>query len=98
MLGVVFSFAGGIGAVAVKDSIDGTVSGVRAVTAMLEMPPLAGIPYIATDEDRQRRRLVRVGVVAAMIIVSVVVVAIVNLFYMPLDVLWFAMQRHLGLF
>ena len=98
LLGVVFSFAGGLGTVAFKDSVDGTVSGAHAVTRLVDMPPLAGIPYIATDEDLRRRKLLRLGAVVAIFVILLAAGVLVHIFYMPLDVLWFAMQHRLGLF
>ena len=97
LLGVVFSFAGGVGTVAIKDAVDGTVSGARAVTALLTMPPLAGIPYIETDEDRRRRKVRRIAAAIAVAAVIATAIALVHFFYMPLDVLWYAAQRRLGL-
>lgn len=97
LLGVVFSFAGGVGTVAVKDSVDGTVSSARAVTALLEMPPLAGIPYIETDEDRRRRKVKRLTVIVAVSAAVAGIIALTHFFYMPLDVLWYAAQHRLGL-
>lgn len=97
VFGVMFSFAGGMGTVAVSEAADGTVRGVRGVTSVLNFPPLAAIPNIETDADRRRRRLRRIGIVAAITVVTATAVVLVHFFYMPLDVLWYVVQRRLGL-
>lgn len=97
LLGAVLSLGGGVGTVAVRDVADGTVRGERGVTELIEMPPLAGIPYIETDEERRRRKFMRIGIAVALLATLATAVALVHFFYMPLDVLWYAAQRRLGL-
>ncbi len=97
VLGVVFSFAGGVGTIAVSETLDDTVRGVRGVTALIEMPPLAAIPRIETQGDRRRRTRRRGMLIAVGIGVIAGTIAAVHYYYMPLDVIWYAAQRRLGL-
>ena len=97
LLGAVLSLGGGVGTVAVRDAVDGTVRGERDVTELIEMPPLAGIPYIETDEELRRRKFIRIGIVVTVLAAITAAVALMNFFYMPLDVMWFTVQRRLGL-
>jgi uncharacterized protein involved in exopolysaccharide biosynthesis len=95
-LGVVFSFAGGIGTAAIGESMDNTIRGRRGVTELLRAPPLAVIPVIETDADRSRRRI-RKCLFAALLILSLFVTAfLVHIYVKPLDVLWFMVLRQLG--
>lgn len=96
VLGLVFSFAGGVGTVAVSENADATVRGARGVTALITIPPLAAIPNIETAADRRRRRLRQAGTVAAISVTIGSAIALVHFFFMPLDVLWYALQRRLG--
>lgn len=97
LLGAVVSLAGGVGTVAAKEGLDGTVRGIRGVTSSIEMVPLAGIPYIETDEERRRRKLIRIAIISSILAVLAIAVALAHFLYMPLDVLWYAAQRRLGL-
>ncbi len=96
-LGVMFSFAGGVGTVAVSENMDTTVRGGRMLTALMKLPPLGTIPYIETAEDvrkrRRRRWLLSVTIVASI----VAAIMAVHLFYKPLDVLWYLVLRRLDI-
>lgn len=94
LLGVVFSLAGGVGTVAVRDNLDSTVRGPKVVASLTNMMPLAGIPFIETNEDvrrRVRRRWI-IGGTAALVMCSAILIE--HLFFVPLDVLWFKILRH----
>lgn len=97
LLGVMFSFAGGMGTVAASESMDNTVRGGRTLTALVKLAPLGAIPYIETPEDVRKRR--RRRWMLAMIVVAAVAAAIiaVHLLYKPLDVLWYVALRRLGM-
>ena len=95
-LGVVFSFAGGIGTAAVGESLDSTVRGRKGVFELLGAPPLATIPYIKTAEDLQRKRK-KLWLITSMVLSGIIAaITLVHLFIIPLDVLWFAALRKLG--
>lgn len=96
-LGVVFSLAGGVGTVAVSETVDTTVRGARGLAALINIPPLAAIPVIETTQDRRRRRLRRIALVVGLVAVASATAAAIHFFFMPLDVLWFAVQRKIGL-
>ena len=95
-LGVMFSIAGGVGTVAVSESMDNTVRGGRVLTGLMKLPPLGTIPYIETTEDvrkrRRRRRLLGVTILASVI----AAVMAVHFLFKPLDVLWYLVLRRLG--
>jgi uncharacterized protein involved in exopolysaccharide biosynthesis len=54
LLGFVLSFAGGIGNIAIRESMDQTVHGSKGVFSITQAPPLAVIPYIENDQDHRR--------------------------------------------
>ncbi len=95
-LGVVFSFAGGIGTAAISESMDNAVYGRGGVVSLLGVPPLAVIPVIETDTDRRRRRVRRCLIAAFLILGLFVAAFLVHVYVKPLDVLWFMVLRQLG--
>lgn len=97
VLGVIFSFAGGVGTVAVSENMDNTVRGARTLTALLNLAPLGAIPFIETPDDvrKQRRRRWTMAVTIVIAVAAVIVAA--HLFYKPLDVLWYVVLRRLGM-
>lgn len=96
-LGVVFSFAGGLGSAAVAESLDTSVRGVKGVSDLLGAPPLATIPVIETAEERRRRTRRRVLIALAVVAALAVALMLVHVFVRPLDLLWFVAMRRLGL-
>lgn len=95
-LGLVVSAAGGLGIGALAESLDRSVRGVRGVAALLSEPPLGVIPYIENAADRRRRRLFAVALVATLLSGAAAFAVLVHMMVMPLDVLWFALLRKLG--
>lgn len=95
LLGLVLSIAGGAGNLAVREIMDKGLHGVRAVQTITGAPPLAVIPYIETQADRHRR--VRRGWlwIAGVFAALAGGAAIVHLFLMPLDVLWFTLFHRI---
>ncbi|MDQ2694018.1 MAG: Wzz/FepE/Etk N-terminal domain-containing protein, partial [Pseudomonadota bacterium] len=60
LLGFMLAFGGGTGSSLIAEHRDPTVRGYRGAAAIVQVPPLAGIPYIQTPlemEQRRRRRL-----------------------------------------
>jgi succinoglycan biosynthesis transport protein ExoP len=94
--GLVLSFAFAGGVVFLRDSIDPSVRDFGEIRELLSVPPLAAIPIIVTASERRvRRRQVRyawTGVFTAI----VAAVCLMHFFVLPLDVLWAALIRRLG--
>jgi uncharacterized protein involved in exopolysaccharide biosynthesis len=97
LFGLVFALAAGFGTVAVLESTDPSVRGPFDLQAMLATPPLASIPLMLTAADRRRRRRQRLYAVAGGAASVLLAVALVHLFYRPLDVLWAVALRRLGI-
>ena len=94
-LGFVFSFAGGVGTVAVGESLDHTLHGPKSITAAVQIPPLAVISYISNSDDIRRRVKRRVLWMLGSVTAIATSLALVHFFYRPLDLLWFAILRRL---
>jgi len=96
VVGWFFSVALGAAAVVAKDLLDGSVRGPRDILITLQVPALASIPVIVTQQDRRRRRnIVRYswgGGLGALI----VAVTAVHFLVEPLDVVWASLLRRFG--
>ncbi|MGH8495288.1 MAG: lipopolysaccharide biosynthesis protein, partial [Gammaproteobacteria bacterium] len=76
ILGFVFATGCGIGIAALVEAMDTTVRGARDVRRLLDMPPLATIPYVENRAD-VRRRIGRNMVAGAVAAFSIAVVALI---------------------
>jgi succinoglycan biosynthesis transport protein ExoP len=95
-LGVVFSFAGGVGTAALGESMDTTVRGSRGIIELLGAPPLGMIPHVGTP-DEARRKVVNKGIIIILSMTGLLAALfLVHNLVIPLDVLWFGGLRHLG--
>jgi uncharacterized protein involved in exopolysaccharide biosynthesis len=94
--GLVLSLALAGGMVFLRDSIDPSVRSFNEIRELLSVPPLAAIPRIVTGAERRaHRRQVRfawTGVFTAI----VTAIGLIHFFVLPLDVLWVALVRRLG--
>jgi uncharacterized protein involved in exopolysaccharide biosynthesis len=94
LLGLVMSFASGAGNLALREFMDKGLRGAAAIQRITQVPPLAVIPFIPTQEDRRRSiRKKALFVVAVVVIVTSGVIA-VHIFVNPLDLLWFSLLRR----
>jgi len=97
LLGIMLSFAGGIGSAAIAEGMDSTIRGRRMVMELLGAAPLAAIPVIETAADARRRALMSVLTLAGILLAIALAALAVHLFIKPLDVLWFAVLNRLGI-
>jgi uncharacterized protein involved in exopolysaccharide biosynthesis len=96
LLGILFSFGGGIGTAALGESMDTSVRGRKGVTELLGVPPLGIIPYINTAEDFQRLKRTKRHVFGAAVGVLILGIIFIHFFIVPLDVLWYSALKRLG--
>ncbi len=93
LLGVVLSLGGGLGIVAVGESMDRTVRGAKAVTTLLQAAPLSVIPLMENAADRLRRLRARRMTLITFVVAILSVLILVHFIFTPLDVLWFRGMR-----
>jgi succinoglycan biosynthesis transport protein ExoP len=95
-LSLVLALGAGIGSAAAAESMDSAVRGAKGVISILNMAPLAVIPYLASQADigrqKKRRWLMIAGVTGGVILILL----LIHFLYSPLDVLWFRGLRKVG--
>lgn len=97
VIGVLFSFVGGIGAVGMAESADTRIHGRRGVQQILTDPPLAMIPVIQGKADVCKVVRRRYSWIVAALLALVAGLTLIHFTFKPLDVLWFVIMRKLGL-
>ena len=95
-LGFIFSFAGGIGSVVVRESTDQAVYGSKGIMEILHVPPVVVIPYIENIEDRQQKSTRQKLLILGVIIAILVGVAILHFLFIPLDTLFNLIVEKFG--
>jgi polysaccharide chain length determinant protein (PEP-CTERM system associated) len=96
-LGFIFSIAGGIGYVFIKESIDDAIYSVKDIMAITKSPPLAVIPYIKTDKDIKRNSTTKLTISLSLIATLTIVISMIHLLYIPLDVVMYIVLRRMGI-
>ena len=96
-IGLMLALGGAVALVALLEALDNRVRGRREVMALLGVPPLAVIPWVAPPEvNDQARRKVRLRFAAGAAGGAVVALLLVHVLFKPLDVLWAVLLRRLG--
>jgi len=97
LLGFILALAGGIGSGAAAESLDHSIRSPEQLTRLTQLSPLAVIPFMPNEQDlfraEKRRRLLQGAGVGAL----VAILALLHVFVIPLDVLWFVALRRLGI-
>ncbi len=96
ILAVMLAFSASFGLVFVRERLDTTVRGVTGVYAAAGVSPLVTIPYITIDQETKRQLNVRVMLFASVLLVLGGAVLAVHLLYSPIDVMWYAVLRRVG--
>lgn len=97
LLGFMLSFAGGVGNVVVRESMDQTVYGSKTITVITKAPPLAVIPYIVSSEDQRQRTVSSAMAISGLIFAIGLTLISVHVAYKPLDVILHVVLRKLGI-
>jgi len=96
ILGIVLAVGGGLGIGAVAENLDHTIRTSEQLARVARALPIGVIPYMPLERDLTRslarRAALRWGSMG--LIVALVIVG--HVFWMPVDVVWFAALRALG--
>ncbi len=95
LMGAVLALVGGVAAVALREALDQTVHGPRAVLRALQVPVLAVVQVQPSAARLRRRSLRRWGLAFGVLMLLGLGLAALHTRYMPLDVAWFSLERRL---
>jgi len=97
LIGFVLALGAAVGGAAARESLDTAVKSADHLGGLTAVPVLAGLSLVQTDREvralKKRRRLL----IAATVVGVISLLLIVNYFVMPLDMLWFKIQRKVML-
>lgn len=97
LLGFILAVGGGLGSGAAAESLDHSIRTPEQLAQLTHLFPLAVVPFMPNEQDLskavKRRRLVRGAGVGAL----AMILLLLHAFVVPLDVLWFAALRRLGI-
>ncbi|MGJ0429769.1 GumC family protein [Methylobacter sp.] len=96
-IGFLVSIGAGLGIGYLREMMDGSIRGHRALAYIAGAEPLVVVPYIENQEDRDRTRknVINFSIMAGMLFLGMIVA--VHMLYMPLDILWYKAWNRLGL-
>lgn len=97
LIGVVLSLGGGAGTVSVAEALDDKVRGRRGVLRLAGQAPIGVIPPLDARGRVQRQSSGLGKILITLAVLIAVGLTAVHLLFMPLDVLWFAVLRKLGI-
>jgi uncharacterized protein involved in exopolysaccharide biosynthesis len=96
VLGAILSLALGVGAVMLRDHLDGSVRGSLDLKRLLDVAPLVSIPVLVTPGERHALRRRRLVTWLASAGGTTVLLMVVHFAVRPLDVLWYTLMRRFG--
>ena len=94
--GLILAAGFGGGLVFLLEMLDKRVRGERALTSILRHRPLVSVPIITTQSDIRRRKRRLVILVSLVMLAGILSVAMVHIFYMPLDLLLLKLMVKVG--
>lgn len=97
LVGMLLAICIGSAAVAIAEMMDEGIRGKRELFELLGITPLATIPYLMIAEEQTPPRTRLYATVGGIAISIIFLVLFVHLAIKPLDVLWYVLQRKLGL-
>ena len=95
--GLILSIGAGFGLIYLLENMDQSIRGSKKVVALLQTAPLAGIPYIELQVEKQKGTLKKVGLAATVVAGLIIALVLVHYFKTPLDVLWYVALRRFGI-
>lgn len=95
-VGAILALALSLGVVVLLESRDSSIRNRRDLESLLQVPPLAVLPYFETREERARTRRARRLALAGAFGTVLLVLVLTHLLYRPLDVLWDVAMRKLA--
>ena len=96
-LGFALASVGTVAAAALAESVDDSIRSAGDISRLGMAPPLAMIPNIENRGDTRKSRIGAFVIVGIVLAVLAAALTAVHVLFRPLDVLWYAVLRKLGL-
>ena len=94
-VGMILSIGMGGGVVAARELLDSTIHGVYGITSVAGFPPLVSIPYMETNQERNKRIKQRKFILIACGVALLAMFTVFHFAVMPLDVLAFTLVSRI---
>ncbi len=95
LIGFVLGLGAGVGVGAIGESLDGSIKTTIELHRVTDVPVFSEIPFMETDGERRRRWVKQVVWVLTVLVAMGVGLVLVNIYVMPLDILWIKIQHRL---
>ncbi|MDH5572928.1 MAG: lipopolysaccharide biosynthesis protein, partial [Gammaproteobacteria bacterium] len=98
ILGLILSMGIGLGVVAILESVDNSIRGVKSLERIFGAAPLATIPYIQTADEISKTQsyMPTIKYLVASMIFFLIMLSAIHFLYKPLDVIWYMLMRKMG--
>ncbi len=96
LVGCVLSLGFGAGCGALAEALDGSVRGVRGVAGAGDVPILGAILYMETSAETDARRKKRLAVLLVLLGALGALIAVVHVFVVPLDIIFFQIMARVS--
>ncbi len=97
VLSILAAIGCGAGYVAFIEALDSSVRGSKGVLRVLNVAPMAIIPYRILDRQVSQRHRRRWLLLFGLLAVVALAIALIHFLFIPLDVLWFRTLRQIGI-
>ncbi|MGD8884595.1 MAG: GNVR domain-containing protein [Gammaproteobacteria bacterium] len=97
IMGFIMAMGCGIGIMMLKENMDTSIHGSRNLGSLIQVGPLASIPYIETANDKSSKYGKRAVAAVVLLGIGIGALAAVHYFKTPLDVLWYVALRRFGI-
>jgi uncharacterized protein involved in exopolysaccharide biosynthesis len=96
LLGFILSIGAALAYALVKESINQNIYGSKGMLAATGAYPLVVVPYIENEEDLEEAKKMKLKITLAAIVTIIIVIVLFHFFVMPLDVLWYVLNRKMS--
>jgi uncharacterized protein involved in exopolysaccharide biosynthesis len=96
IISLIMSLGAGLGFVSLLEALDTSVKDVEQLNIIAGLPVLSEISLIISPEESKARRRKLIVITLAVIAVVALGLFLISIFYMPLDIIWFKIQRILN--
>jgi len=97
LLGAILALVAGVGSLAIREMLDQSLRGTKAIAAVMNVEPLVAVPYLVIDEELKAGLEQRYKILIGLVLAGIVFLLLVHFAYKPLDVIWYIIQRKLGM-